>query len=224
MITLEEHLENVIIAHECISKPYTIHYFGHKYVVFPHVFSPILTASTTTAVRSMRKRTVDFADRKVLDMGCGCGVLAIEAVGLGAEYSLAVDVSANAVANTAENIGSLGLKHRLDVVKGDLFAEVPRDVTFDVVLANLPLADRKCETEMDRAFFDEGYKTIERFAKEVSDYMTDGGLVFLNCASIADTPRIVRWAVEGGLHLEQVDLFDDYIFDHYVFIFHKSQR
>ena len=171
MITLEEHLENVIIAHECISEPYTIHYFGQKYVVFPHVFSPILTASTPTAGRSMIKRDHDFAD-----------------------------------------------------VKGDLFAEVPRDVTFDVVMANLPLADRKCETELDRVFFDEGYKTIERFAKEVSDYMTDGGLVFLNCASIADTPRIVRWAVEGGLHLEQVDLFDDYIFDHYVFIFHKSQR
>jgi len=222
MISLEEHLQGVIHAHEVLSEPYIIKYFGEKYIVFPKVFSPVLTASTTTAIRSMLKRRKDFEGRTILDMGCGCGVLAIEALKLGAAFGVAVDISNAAFQNTLENIRRLGMEKILEVVESDLFSKVREHGGFDVVLANLPLADRKPESELERAFFDEGYLTTERFLKSVGDRLVSGGKVFFNCASISDTPRILRWAIDNHLLVEEVDLFEEYVFDHYVFVFRKS--
>jgi methylase of polypeptide subunit release factors len=221
MISLEEHLQNVIRAHEVLSEPYIIKYFGEKYIVFPKVFSPVLTASTTTAIRSMIKRRKDFEGRTILDMGCGCGVLAIEALKLGAAFGVAVDISNIAFQNTLENIRRLGMEKSLVVVESDLFSKVSENGGFDVVLANLPLVDRRSESELDSVFFDEGYLTSKRFLNSVGDRLVAGGKVFFNCASIVDTPRMVNWAARSGLLLEEVELFEDYIFDHYVFIFRK---
>ncbi|MCK4792158.1 MAG: 50S ribosomal protein L11 methyltransferase [Desulfobacteraceae bacterium] len=170
----------------------------------------------------MIKRVQDFERKKIVDMGCGCGVLAIEALKLGASHGLAVDITTAAVENTLENIKRLGLVNHTDVVKSDLFSRVPENGMFDVVLANLPLVDRKSENELEKAFFDKGYRTTKKFLNSVGDWLAPDGKVFFNCASIADSPRIVNWATGSHLFLEEVDLFDDYVFDHYVFVFRKS--
>ena len=89
-------------------------------------------ATTYQMVQVMR--TLHFANARVLDYGCGTGVLAILARKLGASYVEAVDIEQpayeNALVNTELN-GTPGIR----VVHGTL-ADVQR-TRFDLILANI---------------------------------------------------------------------------------------
>jgi ribosomal protein L11 methyltransferase len=71
---------------------------------------------------------------RVLDVGCGSGILAIAALKLGAASSLGVDTDPIAVESTAANARRNRVARRLRVRIGSLPSG---DAPFDVVLANL---------------------------------------------------------------------------------------
>jgi ribosomal protein L11 methyltransferase len=70
---------------------------------------------------------------RVLDYGCGSGILGLAALKLGARAALAFDIDPQALTATRENAAKNGLASRVDV------AERMKAVTgaFDVVLANI---------------------------------------------------------------------------------------
>jgi ribosomal protein L11 methyltransferase len=76
--------------------------------------------------------TLDGA--RVLDVGCGSGILAIAALALGAERAVGVDTDPIAVEATAANARRNRLARRVQVRVGSLPSGV---APFDVVLANL---------------------------------------------------------------------------------------
>ena len=47
---------------------------------------------------------IDFRNKKVIDMGCGTGILAIQAMKQGASSAIAIDNDANAVDNTRDKV------------------------------------------------------------------------------------------------------------------------
>lgn len=76
----------------------------------------------------------DFKDKAVLDMGCGTGILAILAAKRGASSLLAVDYDEICVASVEEN----KLLNKVDLIQTQLGSkEVIKDLTFDVILANI---------------------------------------------------------------------------------------
>lgn len=83
---------------------------------------------------------LDLTDKRVLDYGCGSGVLAIAAILLGADRVVAMDIDAQAVRATVENAERNSARDRLQVTNH------ARGVAgeFDVVVANIlagPLID-----------------------------------------------------------------------------------
>ncbi|MEM0915883.1 MAG: methyltransferase [Planctomycetota bacterium] len=85
--------------------------------------------------------------KRVLDLGTGCGVLAITAAVRGAERVVAVDLSEDAIADTTANVASHEQAGRIGegvVVPalGDLYDALPDADAgpFDLILANLPIA------------------------------------------------------------------------------------
>lgn len=73
---------------------------------------------------------------RVLDVGCGSGVLGIAALALGARLAIGLDVDGDAIANADENRHRNGVSERMRLVHGSLDA-LAREARFDRVLANL---------------------------------------------------------------------------------------
>lgn len=73
---------------------------------------------------------------RVLDLGCGSGILGIGAARLGAANVQAVDIEPSAVLHTKDNAERNAVADRLDVRLGSIEAA---DGQFDVIVANLLL-------------------------------------------------------------------------------------
>jgi len=70
---------------------------------------------------------------RVLDYGCGSGILSIAACALGAGEVLGIDIDPQAVAAARANAGRNGVAARYTGADGDL----PADARFDLVIANI---------------------------------------------------------------------------------------
>lgn len=88
----------------------------------------------TTRLMLSELLTYNLTGRRVLDVGCGTGVLGLAALLLGAKDATALDIDPGCVANTRHNALLNGLQLR--VLLGSL-AETQLTERFDVILANI---------------------------------------------------------------------------------------
>lgn len=77
-----------------------------------------------------------LAGQRVLDLGCGTGILALAARKLGAARVLAVDFDPEAVAASKRNARRNGVRG-IDFQRQDVLAWTPDEAPFDVILANI---------------------------------------------------------------------------------------
>ncbi len=90
-------------------------------------------AHATTALCLEWLAGQDLSGRRVLDYGCGSGILAIAAARLGAASVTAVDIDEQALRATRENARANGVGSRIDTPALDAVATD----SFDIVLANI---------------------------------------------------------------------------------------
>lgn len=89
-------------------------------------------ATTAMCLEYMDK--FDLRGLRVLDMGCGSGILSIGAEKLGASHVVAADYDPEAIEKTLENIGLNGCE-RIEAVESDLTANISGK--FDFALVNI---------------------------------------------------------------------------------------
>ncbi len=114
------HSSNPNIKHEIIIEPKMSFGTGHH---------------ETTQLMIELMKGIDFADKKVLDMGSGTGILAILAEQLGAKSILAIDIEEWAFENMNENLE----RNNCSRIKTKLGGEeqLPEDENYDIILANI---------------------------------------------------------------------------------------
>ena len=133
---------------------------------------------TTSQVMEMML-DIDFTGKKVIDMGCGTGILAIQAMKQGAVSAIAIDNDPNAVDNTRDNV----LKNNctgIDVMEGE--ASALRGKTCDIFIANINRNIILNDLEAYRAT------------------MRPGALLITSGYYLQDLPLIRKKAVTLGLH------------------------
>ena len=112
-----------------------------------HAFGTGLHESTRLCLMRLCTIAKAIAPLRILDLGCGSGILAIAAARLWPDAELvAADTDADSAATTIDNARRNGLADRIEVHTGDITA-VPHP-TFDLIIANIlpvvlvPLAEQ----------------------------------------------------------------------------------
>ena len=135
----------------------------HPEYEFEIVIDPKMAFGTghhqTTALMMELMMEENFGKRKVLDMGCGTGILATLASMLGAQEVLAIDNDIICYESTIENCSLNGVKN-IRALCGS--KEIIPDQQFDIILANI---NRNILLDQ-----------MERY----SEVLTRGGIIFLS--------------------------------------------
>lgn len=108
-------------------------------VQYDIVITPKMSFGTghheTTTLMIENQLTVNHVGKRVLDMGCGTGILAIMAEQLGARQVLGVDIEDWTVENARENADRNNCQ-TLEIRLGDA-AVLAGEAPFDIILANI---------------------------------------------------------------------------------------
>lgn len=129
---------------------------------------------------------IDLRQKRVLDMGCGTGVLAIAAALSGASEVLGIDIEEVAVQNTIENASLNNVQFAVE--KGG--AEAIGGGLYDVILANIN--KNVLMADMD------AYKSA----------LDRGGILLLSGFFSSDTSDLKAAAFDRGLVFEEMETRD----------------
>ena len=105
---------------------------------FPAVEPAFWPSQYTAALLQVLRRHAEWVrGARVLEIGCGSGVLLAAAGALGAVALCGVDVEPGAVTVTGRVLRALDFDAEIEVYQGDLFTPV-NERRFDLIVANLP--------------------------------------------------------------------------------------
>lgn len=134
--------------------------------------------TTSLCLRLMEKYLSDFPEnKKVLDIGCGSGILSIAAALLGAGEVMAVEIDKDAVSVAEENVKLNGVLNNVSVVQGDLTKGI--DFKADIIVANL-MAD-----------------LVMVLAESAANHMEDGG-IFISSGILTEKKETVSEAIRNA--------------------------
>lgn len=152
---------------------------------------------TTRLCMEALERYVKGGER-VLDVGCGSGILGIAAVMLGAQSAFGVDIDEAAVRTANENAAVNHVEDRVFAIAGDLVDKVTEK--YDLVVANI-VAD-----------------AIIALSASVSDFMTDDAVYIIS--GIIDTRADdVKNAIRGHFEIIEENIHRGW----YCFVLKKAE-
>ena len=137
-------------------------FYGRTFSVDPRVLIP--RPETELLVEAVLRDLPKDEPRRVLDVCTGSGCIAISIAAERPKASVwATDVSAEALELAAKNAEALQVGPRVTFRQGDLFAAIPADMKFDVIVSNPPYIRR------------DELKSLQREVQKEPTLALDGG-------------------------------------------------
>jgi release factor glutamine methyltransferase len=170
---------------------------GFRLIVRPTVFHPrwFITSEFFAGFIA----DLDLQGRRVADVGTGTGILAMAAARAGATRVVAIDVNPHAVQSAAENAAASGLGDRIEAVRSDLLAALPRAPAFDVILSSPPSFPGEPLDLADRAWHaGPGYRDIAALFDQARERLAPDGRLYVLLSSDSDLDRLGVLAARAG--------------------------
>jgi release factor glutamine methyltransferase len=161
-----------------------VFYNNSDFHIFRHVYEPAEDTFLAADSLSVNK------DDNVLDMGTGCGILAIIAAKKASKV-VATDINPHAVHCAQFNVGINHIADKLDLCVGDLFQPIQKNAKFNLILFNapyLPSVPSETKSWIGRSWAGgpTGRQLIDRFILEVPSHMKGNGKILLVQSSLAN--------------------------------------
>ncbi len=184
--------------------PFQVDLNGIAITVDKFVHPPNMGRAST----NMAKALEAYTPQRALDMGCGTGFLALCLRRLGVEEVWAADKSAIAVACARRNVEANPTLKPLTVVESDLFAALPDDLRFDLVVFHQPYF-----TSPPDAFAGTGgpggREVIVRFLAAAGDHLTGDGVILMSYQDTTCGPENDPLAIARELGHQARNVIED---------------
>ena len=136
-----------------------------------------------------------------IDVGTGCGVLALMLCKAGFESVLATDINANAVESVSRQLQRLPTPRPITLEHGDLVGTDPTPA--DLIVFNPPWTQRDVDGLLDAALYFEDGRVFERFFDQALARLTPEGrvvLIFSNILQLVqpDVPHPIEVELARG--------------------------
>ncbi len=156
----------------------------------PHTFRP------STISMLLAEAMVIEDDAKVIDIGCGSGVLSIVAAKLGAKLVYGTDAAEGTVEVATANAEAQGVGDRVKFFQSDMFDSIPDDGMADVVIGDVSGIPDDFATvsgwfPSGLAGGPTGAELPMRMLEEAKRLLRKGGKLFLPTGSLQDETSIV---------------------------------
>jgi len=179
-----------------------VFYGDLKFQIFRNVYEP--AEDTFLAADYLVVNDYDT----VLDMGTGCGILAVLAAQK-AKKVVAVDANPYAIRCVRRNAEINKVAEKIDIRKGDLFQPIRRGEKFSLIVFNapyLPTGSREERSWLGKSWSGgpTGRHLIDRFIKEAPQYLTRKGRILLVQSSLANIDATIRKFREVSLQAKVI--------------------
>jgi len=194
-----QRIKAVIDLHRSVSEPVISIHAGHRFEVDPGVFSPFIAPSGSVGLAF--SAIPGLRGKRVLDIGCGSGVIACMMALSGAERVVGVDINPAAVANAKRNASNLGLDELTSFREGRLFDPISQFEQFDVIMADLPFTPGEPADMLEAAFYDPGLTSIRELVASLPNHLQDQqakGFICLSGFGGEEIPKQIK--AEGMRH------------------------
>lgn len=176
-----------------ISKTQIFRHGNLTLVIPPGVFHPGYFFSTKILLRFLD--TLTLRDKKLLELGCGSGLLALSAAQKGATVT-ASDINPTAVETLRKNAATNTIDIR--VMHSDLFGAFG-DEQFDVILVNPPFFPKNPVAEADYAWYcGAQYEYFQRLFSTGPPFLGKDGILYMILSEDCDHQRILGMAATQG--------------------------
>ncbi|MGF3554301.1 MAG: HemK2/MTQ2 family protein methyltransferase, partial [Thermoplasmatota archaeon] len=179
--------------------------------IHPDVYEP--AEDTFLMLESISVKPGEY----VLEIGTGCGIIALECASNGANV-VCTDINPYAVELAKYNYhkNKYFIKGKFEVRKGNLFSPIFKNERFDVIIFNPPyLPTKKNELVGGSGWFDvavdggtEGLNLIKRFIKDLRKYLTDVGKAYFVFSSLGNRKKLHNYLTKSRLNYQIVSSYN----------------
>lgn len=177
--------------------PKTVYFRDTVFLVDEHVYEP---AEDTFM---LAERLTVTEDDVVLDVGTGCGILAVLAAKK-TERVVAVDINPYAIECAIKNAQTNGVEYQIQFRKGDLFQPIKTNEKFNLILFNSPYLPSEPDEEkswIEKAWAGgpDGRRVIDRFLVDAPNYLADGSKIQLVQSSLSNVEKTIQMFKDKNL-------------------------
>jgi release factor glutamine methyltransferase len=160
--------------HYIDQQPYCVVLDGMRFTIENDVFPPDMGKCSRNLARIARNYNAQTA----LDMGCGSGYLALALKRNGVQCVWAADIHGPAVECARKNIKQNEWVGPVNLVRSDLFDQIPDTVKFDMVVFNQPFGPGQGNTVCGCGP-DGGYDITKRFLLQAAERLNPDGVTIM---------------------------------------------